>query len=256
MKLTVVIKGSHSRVRYTSLSAKRDGAADDVKAARRSWSRVAKRVLKSKNPVTRARWLKRLKTVTAYMVRRLQSVPKKKKVSAKLKAQIDYGKKYVALYNRIIKALSGPYQIGMEKLAEIKIPKPGTDIELKPSEHVVKTPEAKAKPKANKPEPKKTVDSKAREPKPSRASILKKRSLALKKDVQEKFDLAVRVSELFDRTREVYAKTKSAESKLKLELIAKRLGTVKKAAAEAKKKRDAFAQRFRKTLTEPEIKYA
>ena len=43
MKLTVVIKGSHSRVlRYTSLSAKRDGAADDVKAARRSWSRVAK----------------------------------------------------------------------------------------------------------------------------------------------------------------------------------------------------------------------
>ena len=93
MKLTVVIKGNHSRVlRYTSLSAKRDGAADDVKAARRSWSRVAKRVLKSKNPVTRARWLKRLKTVTAYMVRRLQSVPKKKKVSAKLKAQIDYGK--------------------------------------------------------------------------------------------------------------------------------------------------------------------
>ena len=92
MKLTVGIKGNHSRVRYTSLSAKRDGAADDVKAARRSWSRVAKRVLKSKNPVTRARGLRRLKTGTAYVVRRVQAVPKKKKVSAKLKAQIGYGK--------------------------------------------------------------------------------------------------------------------------------------------------------------------
>ena len=258
MKLTVVIKGSHSRVlRYTSLSAKRDGAADDVKAARRSWSRVAKRVLKSKNPVTRARWLKRLKTVTAYMVRRLQSVPKKKKVSAKLKAQIDYGKKYVALYNRITKALSGPYQIGMEKLAEIKIPKPGTDIE-KPGEHVVPDPEVKA---TKKPEPKekKLSGQTAAKPaarKPSRVSVLKKRADVLKKDVQEKFKLAVRVSELFDKARDAYAKTKSADSKLKLELVAKRLGEVKKKVAESKKKRDAFTQRFRKSLSEPEVKYA
>ena len=259
MKLTVVIKGNHSRVlRYTSLSAKRDGAADDVKAARRSWSRVAKRVLKSKNPVTRARWLKRLKTVTAYMVRRLQSVPKKKKVSAKLKAQIDYGKKYVALYNRITKALSGPYQIGMEKLAEIKIPKPGTDIELKPREHVVPDPEVKA---TKKPEPKekKLSGQTAAKPaarKPSRVSVLKKRADVLKNDVHEKFKLVVRVSELFDKARDAYAKTKSADSKLKLELVAKRLGEVKKKVAESKKKRDAFTQRFRKSLSEPEVKYA
>lgn len=254
MKLTVVIKGSHSRVlRYTSLSAKRDGAADDVKAARRSWSRVAKRVLKSKNPVTRARWLKRLKTVTAYMVRRLQSVPKKKKVSAKLKAQIDYGKKYVALYNRITKALSGPYQIGTEKLAEIKIPKPGTDIELKPGEHVVPDPEVKA---TKKPEPKEKKLSGQTAAKPSRVSVLKKRADVLKNDVHEKFKLVVRVSELFDKARDAYAKTKSADAKLKLELVAKRLGEVKKKVAESKKKRDAFTQRFRKSLSEPEVKYA
>ena len=132
MKLTVVIKGSHSRVlRYTSLSAKRDGAADDVKAARRSWSRVAKRVLK-----------------------------------------------------------------------------------------------------------------------------LKKRADVLKNDVHEKFKLVVRVSELFDKARDAYAKTKSADAKLKLELVAKRLGEVKKKVAESKKKRDAFTQRFRKSLSEPEVKYA
>ena len=125
MKLTVVIKGSHSRVlRYTSLSAKRDGAADDVKAARRSWSRVAKRA----------------------------------------------------------------------------------DV--------------------------------------------------LKNDVHEKFKLVVRVSELFDKARDAYAKTKSADAKLKLELVAKRLGEVKKKVAESKKKRDAFTQRFRKSLPEPEVKYA
>ena len=125
MKLTVVIKGSHSRVlRYTSLSAKRDGAADDVKAARRSWSRVAKRA----------------------------------------------------------------------------------DV--------------------------------------------------LKKDVHEKFKLVVRVSEIFDKARDAYAKTKSADAKLKLELVAKRLGEVKKKVAESKKKRDAFTQRFRKSLSEPEVKYA
>ena len=153
MKLTVVIKGSHSRVlRYTSLSAKRDGAADDVKAARRSWSRVAKRVLKSKKPE-----------------------PKEKKLSG----------------------------------------------------------QTAAKPAA---------------PKPSRVSVLKKRADVLKKDVQEKFKLVVRVSELFDKARDAYAKTKSADAKLKLELVAKRLGEVKKKVAESKKKRDAFTQRFRKSL--------
>ena len=64
------------------------------------------------------------------------------------------------------------------------------------------------------------------------------------------------MSELFDKARDAYAKTKSADSKLKLELVAKRLGEVKKKVAESKKKRDAFTQRFRKSLSEPEVKYA
>lgn len=199
MKLTVVIKGSHSRVlRYTSLSAKRDHDRRAAFTSSAAPSRVAKRVLKSK--------------------------------------------KYVALYNRI-KALSGPYQIGMEKLAEIKIPKPGTDIELKPGEHVVPDPEVKA---TKKPEPKekKLSGQTAAKPaarKPSRVSVLKKRADVLKNDVHEKFKLVVRVSELFDKARDAYAKTKSADAKLKLELVAKRLGEVKKKVAESKKKRDAFA---------------
>ena len=64
------------------------------------------------------------------------------------------------------------------------------------------------------------------------------------------------MSELFDKARDAYAKTKSADAKLKLELVAKRLGEVKKKVAESKKKRDAFTQRFRKSLSEPEVKYA
>ncbi len=237
-----VVLAHSSGMTFVSLSAKRTGAQEDVAAARRTWSRVARRVLRSKNKDTRDRWLKRLKDITGYMLRRMKSVPKGK-VSQKVKAQMEYVQKYVALYNRIIKALSQPYKEGTEKLADIRIPKPGQDIKLEPHEVKVKVPEVKQKAKEKPAEP-----AKVKPAKPSRKEVLKKHADALAKAVKDKFQLVVNMKGLLDKAAKAYADTKSAEAKLKLELIGKRFNEVKANVIKAKQARDKFQKKFQRAL--------
>ena len=218
--------------------------ADQVKATRKSWRRVAKRVLRSKNGGTRNRWSERLKVVSKYMTRRLQQAGKKKTASKKLRDQIEYSKKQLALYKRIIDALGRQYSEGMEKLADIKIPLPGTDIKLKPSEEAV----AKT-PKAKKPKPKPVLKPKA-EPSAdvARRGRIRLRAKALKKAVKEKFDKGVKIMTLFEDARDKYATTKSAASKQRMELTARRLGEIKTEISKAKRKRDQYLAKHKSEM--------
>lgn len=119
-------------------SAANTPEAAQVKADRAGWRRVARRVLRSKREETRKKWAGKLNNIAGYMLTRLKAVTggdTKKEVRKELKAQIDYVKKNVSLYRRIAKVLKGPPGKGDEALADLKIPKPGTEVKVSKKEH-------------------------------------------------------------------------------------------------------------------------